>query len=347
MTTALPHSPAGASRHGFLLLVLAGLCWGTSGISGSIVLERTDLQALDIAWHRMTIGAVALFVGHLLSRRRRAAAPSVRPTRGVVVRLVLVAAGLAAYQLAYFAAVTAAGVSIATLVALGLAPLLIAVGATLLGHGRPDAATMAALTAALIGLVLLVGISAGDAGTAVVLGALLAVGSALGYTVVTLAGAGVPAGIPVTLVGFAGGALLLTPVALTVGMRFTAEPVALATLIYLGVVPSALAYALFFAGIKTVPGAVASIVTLLEPLTATALATAFLGERLSPGALAGGLLVLGAVAGLYARRLRAASGSRTERTARWTASVDRSSSPSTAARTDSWSDDVPPPSGGI
>ena len=43
----------------------------------------------------------------------------------------------------------------------------------------------------------------------------------------------------------------------------------LAVLIYLGVVPSALAYAMFFAGIKTVPGAVASIVTLLEPLTAT------------------------------------------------------------------------------
>ena len=54
-------------------------------------------------------------------------------------------------------------------------------------------------------------------------------------------------------------------------------------LLYLGAVPSALAYALFFTGLRTVPGAVASIVTLLEPLTATALATAFLGERLSPG----------------------------------------------------------------
>ena len=114
------------------------------------------------------------------------------------------------------------------------------------------------------------------------LGALLAVGSALGYAVVTLAGAGVPAGVPVTLVGFAGGALLLTPVALIVGLRFTTEPGALAVLLYLGLVPSALAYALFFTGLRTVPGAVASIVTLLEPLTATALATAFLGERLAP-----------------------------------------------------------------
>jgi drug/metabolite transporter, DME family len=292
-----------ASRRGFLLVVLAALCWGTSGVSGRIVADRTDLGPLDIAWHRMAIGAVALFLLHLLTRRRRSGR-AVALTRGTAVRLLLIGAGLAAYQLAYFAAVATAGVSIATLVALGLAPLLIAVGAALLGHGRPDRTTLAALVVALVGLVLLVGVSAGvDSGTAVVLGALMAVGSALGYAVVTLAGAGVPAGVPVTLAGFAGGAALLTPVALAVGLRLTAEPGALAVLLYLGIVPSALAYTLFFTGLRSVPGAVASIVTLLEPLTATVLATAFLGERLAPGALAGGLLVLAAVAGLYLRRM--------------------------------------------
>src|SRR5829696_2615055 len=327
-----PVLPA-ASRRGFLLVVLAALCWGTSGVSGKIVADRTDLGPLDIAWHRMAIGAVVLLIGFAVCRRRRPA-PTAPLTRGTSVRLALVAAGLAAYQLAYFAAVAEAGVSIATLVALGLAPLLIAVGAALLGHGRPDGATLAALTVALVGLVLLVGSSAGtDAGTAVVLGAVLASGSALGYAVVTLAGGGVPAGVPVTLVGFAGGALLLTPVALALGLRTTTEPLALAVLIYLGVVPSALAYALFFTGIKTVPGPVASIVTLVEPLTATALATAFLGERLAPAALAGGLLVLAAVAGLYLRRLT--EGSRTARTARWTASAERSCSAATAVPADS------------
>ncbi len=290
------------SRRGFLLVVLAALCWGTSGFSGRIVADRAGLGPLDIAWHRMAIGAVVLLAAFVLTRHRRAATPAVN--RGTAVRLVLVGAGLAAYQFAYFAAVATAGVSIATLVALGLAPLLIAVGAALLGHGRPDRATLVALAAALVGLVLLVGISAGaDTGTTVVLGALMAVGSALGYAVVTLAGGGVPAGIPVTLAGFVGGALLLTPLALVVGLRFTGDPVALGVLLYLGAVPSALAYAMFFRGLRTVPGAVASIVTLLEPLTATALATAFLGERLEPAALAGGLLVLAAVAGLYLRRM--------------------------------------------
>jgi DME family drug/metabolite transporter len=103
------------------------------------------------------------------------------------------------------------------------------VGGSLSGHGRPDRATWVALAVALVGLVLLVGVSAGaDPGTAVLLGALTAVGSALGYAVVTLAGAGVPTGIPVTLAGFGGGALLLTPVALAAGLRFTPDPGALA-----------------------------------------------------------------------------------------------------------------------
>jgi drug/metabolite transporter, DME family len=334
MSTPHSHSSA-ASRRGFLLVVLAALCWGTSGVSGQVVTDRTDLGPLDIAWHRMAIGSLALLAGFLVSRRRSGSAP-IAVTRGTAVRLVLVGAGLAAYQLAYFAAVASAGVSIATLVALGLAPLLISVGAALLGHGRPDLATFVALVVALVGLVLLVGVSAGaDTGTTVVLGALLATGSALGYAVVTLAGGGVPAGVPVTLAGFAGGALLLTPVGLLAGLRFTTEPGALAVLIYLGVVPSALAYTMFFTGLRTVPGAVASIVTLLEPLTATALATAFLGERLEPAALVGGLLVLAAVAGLYLRRLRSASDDSTPRAAAWTESGERSGSPAIAPRTES------------
>ena len=299
-------SARGSSR-GFVLVVLAALCWGTAGLSGSVVADRSGLSALDIAWYRLAIGAVALLAAWAATARRRG--PAARVTRPVAVRLVLIGVGLAGYQLAYFSAVALAGVSIATLVALGLAPLLVAVGGTLLGHGRPSRATLVALGVALVGLTLLVGVSAGaDTGTTVLLGALTATGSALGYAVVTVAGGGVPAGIPVTLVGFALGALLLSPVVLVEGLTVPSDGVAVAVLLYLGLVPSALAYGLFFTGVRSVPGAVASIVTLLEPLTATVLATAFLGERLEPAAVAGGVLLLAAVAGLYVREL----GRRTE-----------------------------------
>ena len=138
------------STRGFGLVVLAALCWGTSGVAGDAVLRSSDLDPVDVAWHRMAIGAVVL-VGLHLARRQPLG------TRGSVGRLILVGAGLAVYQSAYFLAVGTAGVSIATLVALGAAPLLIAVGGTLLGHGRPDRATLVSLAVALVGLVLLWG----------------------------------------------------------------------------------------------------------------------------------------------------------------------------------------------
>lgn len=288
---------------GFLLVVLGALCWGTSGITGDVVADRTGLDPLDIAWHRMAIAAAVLVTVHLLVRARRGRRP-VRALGALRWRLVTVGGGLALYQVAYFAAVATAGVSIATLVALGLAPLLVAVGAALLGHGRPDRATGTALVVALAGLVLLVGVSAGgDGGDAVLLGALAAVGGALAYAGVVLASAGVPDGVPTTTAGFGIGAVLLTPVAVVAGLDSTGDPGSLALLVYLGAVPSALAYGLFFTGVRAVPVAVASIVTLLEPLTATALAAVLLGERLAPTALAGGALMLGAVTALYLRRM--------------------------------------------
>ena len=288
---------------GFVLVVLAALCWGTAGITGDLVADRTDLDPLDVAWHRMAVGAVVLVAAHLLARRRRTV-PATHLTRPVRLRLLGVGAGLAAYQSAYFAAVATAGVGIATLVALGLAPLLVAVGAALFGHGRPDRATGTALVVALAGLVLLVGVSAqGDGGDAVLLGALAAVGCAVAYAGVVLLSSGVPDGVPTTTAGFLTGAVLLTPVAVLSGLDLTGDPVALGLLIYLGAVPSALAYGLFFTGVRVVPPAVASIVTLLEPLAATALAAAVLGERLAPTALAGGALMLGAVTALYVRRM--------------------------------------------
>lgn len=303
--TPQPVPPAPSSR-GFLLVVLAALCWGTAGITGDLVADRTDLDPLDVAWHRMAVGALALLAVHLLARRTSsgAAAPAVPWSRALRWRLAGVGAGLAAYQSAYFAAVATAGVSIATLVALGLAPLLVAVGAAALGHGRPDRATGVALVVALAGLVLLVGVSAGgDGGDAVLLGALAAIGCAVAYAAVVLLSAGAPAGVPTTTVGFAVGAVALTPVALAAGLDLTTDPLGLALLVYLGLVPTALAYGLFFTGVRAVPAAVASIVTLLEPLTATALAAGLLGERLTPTALAGGSLMLGAVTALYLRRM--------------------------------------------
>jgi len=37
-------------RTGFLLLVATGLIWGTIGVAGRLVFDRTDLDALEVSW---------------------------------------------------------------------------------------------------------------------------------------------------------------------------------------------------------------------------------------------------------------------------------------------------------
>jgi DME family drug/metabolite transporter len=66
-------------------------------------------------------------------------------------------------------------------------------------------------------------------------------------------------------------------------------------LLYLGLGPTAVAYALFTAGLGRVPATAAGIVSLLEPLTATTLGLLVFGERLGPIGAAGALLLLAAL----------------------------------------------------
>ena len=97
------------------------------------------------------------------------------------------------------------------------------------------------------------------------------------------------------------GALALAPLAWAAGLGANARPATLAAVAYLGVVTTAVAYQLFYAGMRTTSGSAAAVLTLLEPLVAAALAVAVLGERLTPAAVAGGVLLLGAVLVAYGR----------------------------------------------
>ncbi|MFI5842289.1 DMT family transporter [Catenuloplanes sp. NPDC051500] len=235
------------------------------------------------------------------SDRRAAAQGSGTAVRRAVLMLAS-GVGLAVYQSAFYAAIADAGLAVGTVVTLGAGPILIAVGARVVLAERLGRAGAVAITLALSGLVAL-SLDSGAAGPDPVRGLVFALLSALGYAVVTLIGrAANPAGDPfrTALAGFLVGGVVLTPFALAEGvLPVTAGlPATIGWLLYLGVVTSALAYGLFFAGLAHVNATTASIVTLLEPVAAALLAIVFLGEHLTAAVLIGMLLLLGAVAGL-------------------------------------------------
>ena len=85
----------------------------------------------------------------------------------------------------------------------------------------------------------------------------------------------------------------------------SADPVrVLVLLAYIAAVPTALAYALYFAGAAVVRSATVSVIMLLEPVSAAALAVVLLGEPLTAATLAGTLLMLASVTGLALTEVR-------------------------------------------
>ncbi|MFE7327739.1 EamA family transporter [Streptomyces sp. NPDC057565] len=66
-------------------------------------------------------------------------------------------------------------------------------------------------------------------------------------------------------------------------------------LIFLGIVPTLLAYRWYFNGLTTVRSTTAAVLVLLEPATAAALAVV-LGERISTPLVLGSVLLLTAIA---------------------------------------------------
>ena len=130
----------------------------------------------------------------------------------------------------------------------------------------------------------------------------LAILSATGYAAVALMGrslSGVCHPIHSTAVSFLTGAFILLPFATLSGhaINYSGEVVGL--LLYLGLIPTAIGYLLFFHGINFISAPTASILTMLEPLVAVLLAWLLFSERLGPVAFIGVMLLFAAITVLY------------------------------------------------
>jgi drug/metabolite transporter, DME family len=296
-------SPPGSARAGLAQVCLAGVLWGTGGLGVQVVRDVVPMSTLVISAWRMGIAAIVLVVALLVARQAAGVRTLLRTRPGYTV---LVGSGTAAYQALYFGSVVTAGVTVATVVSLGLAPVLLTLGEAVRDRRVPDAGHLLVLGAALSGLLLVSGTThAGAGGTDPTLGVLLAVASGTAYALTTALGrplAQATSPLALTTTTTTVGALFLLPWA-AYGARdgspvLTADPVALGTLLYLGVMTMALAYGLLYAGLRTTSGSAAVVATLLEPVTAALVAALFLDERLGPLGVLGTALILLAVAGL-------------------------------------------------
>ncbi|MFE5488203.1 DMT family transporter [Streptomyces sp. NPDC056527] len=300
-----------------LYLIVAGVAWGTAGAAASLMFRVSDMGPLALSFWRC-VGGLVLLLGALALRPGRPAAQAAEPRRRRLIRILGTGIGLTVFQSAYFAAVEATGLAVGTVVTLGAGPVLIALGARLTMGERLGGGGAAAVGGALAGLAVLV--LGGESGEVRPLGVGLAVLSAAGYAAITLLtrwlgrdGGGSDA-LSTTTWAFAVGAAGLLPMAAVEGLfPHTDQPVqVLGLLVYVAAVPTALAYALYFAGAAVVRAATVSVIMLLEPVSAAAIAVTVLGEELTAATVMGTLLLLTAVTGLAFAEARDAAVRRAE-----------------------------------
>ena len=295
----MSHRPRRVFRVGLLQICAAGVLWGTGGLAVQVIRDHADLSATTISAYRTGIAAVVL-VGacvatHQLAGVRRLLAERPGPT-------VFVGLATAAYQALYFASVVWVGVTVSTVVSLGVAPLALTVRDSVIRRRRPDLVETLTVFAALAGLVLVSGTAGlGETGPHPVAGVLAAIASGSAYAAATVVGeplARATEPLVLTTAATVVGACGLVPVALLAGGPWTtSDPVALLTLFYLGAITFALAYALLYSGLRTTSSSAAVVATLCEPVTAAVAAAVFLGERLTAWGVLGIVLVVAAIAG--------------------------------------------------
>lgn len=249
MPIAQPRTAAGRSspRSGLPLLAAAGVLWGTGGLLGRLLDDIADLGPAAVATYRLGLGG-ALICAVLLGTRRR------WPRGRAAWRRVAATGVLAAtFQGCFFGAVALTSVSLATLVTIGSAPVVVLTVEWCTRRRGADRRTVAAVVLALVGLGLLVGVPADGPGAgAVAAGATLAVLAGSGFAAITLLAARpVPGLDDLTTTGCAfvlGGALLLPLAVGTSGLAFRPDPASVGLLVALATVPTALAYTLYFRG---------------------------------------------------------------------------------------------------
>jgi drug/metabolite transporter (DMT)-like permease len=272
------------------LVFAAASLWGTSATLARFLFSDRQVPPLTVVELRLLV-AIALLGPWLVFRRPRALRVD-RADWGYF--LVLGLFGVAAIQSTYYYAIARLGVGLAILLQY-LAPSIIVLHDWARGRS-PSARTLAAVAAAVAGTALLVGGVGARPVQAQPFDWMVGLASAFAFAFyIAYSKRGLVRYPPETvlLYTFIVAAVLwaiVTPpwriVAAGYGARLWGMFLAL------GVCSTLVPFTLFYAGLRHLPAAQASIVATLEPVVAVLSAAVFLGEGLSPFQWAGAALVL-------------------------------------------------------
>ena len=287
-----------SSWPGIVLALSAAVLWGTTGTAQHFAPSRVSPYWIGAL--RLAIAAVCFALLVAATERGRAARPAVR---GRWRRQLLAGAGIAVYNLAFFAGVRLAGVAVGTTIAIGSGPLFAGALQALVTRRPPVALWWLGTALAVAGGA---AIALGNARGTLVdpAGLPLCLAAGFSYAVYTLTAKSLsthasPARASLWVFGIA--ALIAVPAAWLivpsgVDALMSAGPRTWAVVAWLGVVATGVSYLLFSTALRYISGATGVSLALAEPLTAFTLAVLLLGEPLRASGLAGIALIMAGLA---------------------------------------------------
>ena len=281
-------------------LILAGALWGTGGLSGNLLAAHGHLHPLPVAAYRLLLGGTCTVLYLWATGRLRGLVWST-----AVVRRLLVAGGLLGqFQACYFVSVSLTSVSLATMITIGSVPVFVTLFTAVRDRRLPGRTTLGSMVAAVAGLTLLTW-SPVEGGWRLVGGVAVALVAGAGFATLTTVTTRRPVesldALCTTAFGLLLGGIALTPFGLWFGMAMPLRPDVLAIAFYLGVVPTGVAYAAYFVGLRTAHPVPAALSALLEPLTAMVLSAVLFHDQLGIAGWSGAALLVTALAVTYTR----------------------------------------------
>ena len=284
----------GERRTAYLLLLAMAVCFGGTWPAGKLAVE--NVTPFTVAAARFTIAT--LLLAFWASRQ----GSLVRPTRrDLPLVLALGATAVAGYNALFLYGLELAPASDGAIIVPGLAPVFSMLIAWLVLGERIGRRGMAGLLLAFAGVAAVIQPS-GGVDRDRVLGALLFVAGAACWGVYSVLGKGATARFgPVcaTFYATATGALMLLPFSIGESgwSKLTGgDAAAWASIVYLAVFGTVLAFVLFYEGVSRIGPSRATAFALLVPIFGVLGSVLVLGESIGAGTLVGGVAIL---AGLW------------------------------------------------
>ncbi|MDY3059190.1 MAG: DMT family transporter [Fusobacterium sp.] len=273
-----------------LMNLSAMLIFGTI----AIFVRNIELTSKEIAVLRGVIGSIFL-LGVMLFSKEKTSFSAIKKNLPI---LVLSGLGVGANWIFLFEAYKYTTVSIATL-SYYCAPIFVTIMAPIILKEKISLIKFLCVCTAMVGMLCIVGTNKGSIGEGYnhFLGIIYGLTAAVGYASVILMNKFIKGlkGVETTVTQLVFASILLLPyVMITSGFDFSKMTgISWGYMIFLGIVHTGFAYALYFSSLKELKGQTIAVLSYIDPITAILISALFLGEQLTMFQIIGGVLILG------------------------------------------------------